>query len=226
MLSNFDIIRVRNFIEKESIFERIDREFRNENTQFVCLIGSPGSGKTSHALEYARRFIVNTKNLNVYWLCSDSLEKFEIEFRKLSSLLDIKVENVEKNFLIEQTMKSLKQNSNILLVIDDLTNSEQIKDYIRLLPKNIKCIITSRRQLTNKSFKYIKIELFSLREAETYVHKIFKEQMNRKQKEHVLNFLKLPKLNTILPYRLEKCIFYLNKYFESQIGEKKTLILY
>ena len=213
MYSNFDLMRVKNFIEKSNIFERIDREFRNPSTQFVCLLGPSGSGKTSHALEYAHRFIVNTKNLNVYWLASDTLEKFEIEFKKLARLLDsniLGVENVEKNFLIEQTMKSLKQTSNILFVIDDLTNSEHIKDYIKLFPKNIKCLLTSRRQLTNKSFKYINLELFSLKEAETYIHNSFKERMNRKQIEIVLNSLKTPKLNSILPYRLEKCLFYLN----------------
>jgi hypothetical protein len=220
MYSNFDLIRVKNFIEKEEIFAKIDREFNQEKSQFVCLVGPQGSGKTAHALEYARRFIVNTKNLNVYWFASDSVEKFEIEFKKCSLIIlqniskneIVSVENKEKNFLIEQSMEAIKKyTSNILFVFDNLTNSEHVKDYIKHMPKNVKCLITCSRHLTNKLFKYIKLDLFSLKEAEMYARNLFKERMSRKQLENVLNFLKSPKQSYfILPYRLEKCLFYLD----------------
>ena len=60
MDSNYNLTRVKNYLEKESVLEIINDElFSNKIT---CLIGQAGSGKTSTALEYAYRFKQNIKN--------------------------------------------------------------------------------------------------------------------------------------------------------------------
>ena len=116
---------------------------------------------------YCHRLVSNDADYNIRWFKSNSGEVLEIEYKKLSKLLDINVIGEDLDFVIERTTMKLKQfNKDILFVLDNVESYDDIGKYINIkLPKNVIILITTRDQWKNVAYTKIELEPFRKDEA-------------------------------------------------------------
>jgi cellulose biosynthesis protein BcsQ len=206
------------FILREKYLNNIKDLF--ETNQILIIHGFGGVGKTTLALEYCNLLATsNDPDPNIRWFNSSSGEILEIEYKKLSRLLDINVIGEDLDFVIERTNMKLKQISKeILFVFDNVESYDDIERYInKKLPKNIKILITTRNQLKNVDFPKIELEPFGIEEAKEYLNKNLSKK--DKTEDKIDRIVELAKSTNeyILPIKLEIIISYMNCYYIQDI---------
>ena len=205
------------FILREKYLNNIKDLF--ETNQILIIHGFGGVGKTTLALEYCNLLATsNDPDPNIRWFNSSSGEILEIEYKKLSRLLDINVIGEDLDFVIERTNMKLKQISKeILFVFDNVESYDDIERYInKKLPKNIKILITTRNQLKNVDFPKIELEPFGIDEAKEYMNKNLSKKTTEDKIDRIVELAKSTN-EYILPIKLEIIISYMNCYYIQDI---------
>lgn len=196
------------YLPENDMQEKIDKILNSD--QHLIIFGKKGSGKTSKCLFYA----LNTSFSKIFFLSCDSNEKFQLEFRNLAECFDIPTEAKEFTTVIQKLINELELlKENVLLILENLEDYDYIKDFLNLLPKNAKVIITTQYQFPledKKSLYFLKQNLFDLNSAEKYLLNVSKYPLSLAQIKSILNFLS-EQDNLILPFNLEKTFICLNK---------------
>ena len=164
------------FIIRENYLDEINDSF--QTNQILVIHSFDGVGKTTLALQYCNRLISNDYDACIRWFNADSSEKLQLEYKRLSKLLDINGDDL--NFIIERINMKLKQfQKEILFVFDGVESYDHIDKYINTkLPKNIKILITTRDQSKHIDYPKIEIEPFGINEAQEYINKNLAKHIN------------------------------------------------
>ena len=202
------------FIEPVGLLDQIDKKL---NTSFCLnLYGLSGSGKTTYACEYAYKYF-NSKYSIVHLFEADCRDKLNIEFRVYLNLKDnLNVVETEQNNIFEH-IKSNNFNNNepTLFIFDNLQDNYQyVLDYLQILPKNVKVILTSTKSIKDNFFSNIEIKPFKKESTEKYFTNLLKIHSNKikpKEVSKIFESLKI-KPDSVLPAKLRNVNFLLSTY--------------
>ena len=132
------------FVGREEFLNKINHLFSSK--QLIAIIAFGGTGKSTLALEFCHRLNESKHNTAVIrWLNAASSDQFEEDFKKLAELLNIDIENAKLDFIIRKVYSKLEElNKNFLFVFDNVEGYDDIKEFIRVLPSNLKILMTTR----------------------------------------------------------------------------------
>ena len=206
------------FVGRDEFLNKINQLF--SSNQLIAIIAFGGTGKSTLALEYCHRLKECEQNTTtiIRWLNAASSDQFEDDFKKLAELLNINIENAKLDFIIRKVYSKLEElNKNFLFVFDNVEGYDDIKEYIKVLPSNLKILMTTRDNLDQTQIDKIELEPFSLNEAEDYIHTNIdsKVKPNQAEMNKIIDLSKSTE-NEILPIKIELIVSYLNTF----IGEK------
>jgi hypothetical protein len=176
--------------------------------KFIVLKGFKDSGKTVSAINLANK-LLNEHNFKYKFLDCD----FDLEEQFLDILEnDNNIYNTHRDLIIEIFVnKTICEKSNILLISDNATKSQNIKEILVKLPAIIKIVIAT-------SFLDFKITSMS-RNSEQIIFDRFNEKQTRMfldkncQTEYLLNLNK-DQFNELVKILMQKGFLLLCRYFQ------------
>lgn len=188
------------FIGREKELADIERQLKHH--QFVILSGRSGIGKTTCALEFARR---RSEDRLAIYFDADAQEKISHQYRSILSMLNVNTSNLSKDSEIRFMNNIYKEyNNEILLVFDNVEEYNDIRNYISSLPANVKVIITTTQPELVDNVPQVRLAHFSYDEASKYLHSFLKRD---KIEASILE--NLIKHTAALPYNLKHAAAYL-----------------
>lgn len=185
-LSNSFVYEKNNyFIEPRGIFGKIDN-ILNKN-QYVIITGSPGVGKSSCASEYTRRVVSNSKNNNLIIRSlsastNSSIYNQYLEIAREHGQID--VDKLSKELVIKKVHSYLANIGKVILVFDNVDNYDNVTEYLKNMPLNIKLIITSRNNSLPKSLNnnyQVKLAPFTKSESIKYLKLVLEDRVKSGQ---------------------------------------------
>lgn len=188
------------FIGREKELADIERQLKHN--QFVILSGRSGIGKTTCALEFARR---RSEGRLAIYFDADAQEKISHQYLSILSMLNVNTSNLSKDSEIRFMNNIYKEyNNEILLVFDNVEEYNDIRNYISSLPANVKVIITTTQPELVDNVPQVRLAHFSYDEASKYLHSFLKRDTIEPS---ILE--NLIKHTAALPYNLKHAAAYL-----------------
>jgi tetratricopeptide (TPR) repeat protein len=153
--------RNHHFTGRETELAKIDQALATQGQMAIqALAGLGGIGKTATAIEYAYRHQENHPDEHIFWVLADSDINIDNSFVTIADELKLPRPNDQKpEDTVKQVQAWLKDNSNWLVIFDNLENIAMLRKYLPALAKG-KVLITTRLANTGH-FASIEIEKFS-----------------------------------------------------------------
>jgi len=132
----------KNFIGRDKLIDKVFDNFNN-GERIQVLHGMSGIGKTRIALEYTYKYEKEGLYSElIWWVRSDNQILLENDFLELADRLGIRKEAKEKKIILFRKITNwLERHENWLLVFDNLSSFEVVKEYIPI--RNGHILITS-----------------------------------------------------------------------------------
>jgi len=211
-----------NFVGRNIPLQQIEKSFyvnQIKTINSVTCSGLGGVGKTSLALEFMHKNYY--RHPEIFWFNAGSKQLLIASYVQLGKARRFfgakQIETSEEDCaLIVKDWLSNKAPKNALVIYDDAPNPDEIKG---LLPINLKMLITSRHTEWPTDV-HIKLGIFNLEEAQSYVRKIISQEKFNEEKEHVGTLIKL---QGYLPLALAQACAYIKR---NQVSVKDYLQLY
>ena len=209
--------RQMDFISREVYLQKIHELFYSN--QFLSISAFGGTGKSALALEFFYRYFPNLDNLHVRWFNSNSLKKFEMDYREFAQSLKIDTDKKDINTIKIEVNNILNEISskNVFFFLDNVENFSDInKNYFNNFNKNIRVLITSRNDFRDfPKIAKINLEPFNLDEAKLFIHKSLSDSVNKVQTCKILEITKT-KDNDILPLKLKFVVAYIVEFIKKK----------
>ena len=140
--------------------------------------GLGGIGKSRLALEY----IHNPSHLYVLraWFPSENVEQLKTTLIEFAKALGLKGDKILMDQALGYINRVLEQHPSWLLVFDNASNYESIKDYLPKARGSI--IITSRHQVWPALYNVLQINVMTEDEALQLIESISKRDISKEQK--------------------------------------------
>ncbi len=119
------------FTGRDNILTKIDQVLHSTESpsQVIAITGLGGTGKTQIALEFAYRKLANFDV--VWWLRAEHLEVLSSDYAQLASELHLPESTEKKQEHIVKAVRNwLGQNSDWLLVFDNVVNPKDLADFL------------------------------------------------------------------------------------------------
>lgn len=168
--------RDNNFTGREDLIKQMADHFSHQQISMQPLVvaGPGGIGKTALISEYAYRNLEEKKYQLVFWINAESFNHMRNSYYDIADRLAINTLGVRTRNLIKVIHKKLSEKyTNMLLVLDNVSDSKSIQPYLQELHKKslaggkLHVLISSQSQHWNA--RLLQIDVFSTEEAEEYV---------------------------------------------------------
>ncbi len=218
-------------VKRNSLIKQIEHKFKHNKLliKHVALLGISGSGKTTLARRYMSLqsanivWEINAKNentsLNSMTVLAYHFANNDNETNFLNTSMNIKNYNIRKERILRFIQKKLKQNSNWLLLFDNVENFQSIQTFLPNNPQiwgQGKVIITSSKNFNlNNSYigshNVINVTTIPYNVRKEFFLNISGRKMNDVQLQEVLA--------AIPPYLLD--VYIAGKYFHNYSSDIK-----
>ena len=158
------------------------------------------------------------KDYCIRWFRAETPDKLEDDWRQFASLLNIDTTNIKRINLIDTVNNELKKLANqFFLILDNVEKYEDIIEFVKRLPNNVKVLITTRNSQLFDDIDSIKLELFDLDEAKLYLSENLKrfKNLSDSQKSSIIELIQID--GQILPLKLSSTVKYIESKFTSNL---------
>jgi tetratricopeptide (TPR) repeat protein len=163
---------------REDILERIEQCFKK--SKIVCLLGVPGIGKASTAIEYGKKS-KSKRSLIIRFFNCDSEDKLLSEFQGLACELKIGNEIREKRILINICYQKLANLPNeFLFIFQNLKEIDFIQPFMSNASSNVRFILTT----CNKNLLIKNEEIEELENNDEKKDPELQQQQQQQQQNH------------------------------------------
>jgi tetratricopeptide (TPR) repeat protein len=203
-------------INRVNLINEIDRILRNG--QYAVISGNSGLGKSYLAVQYSQRHQQMYKNLSVIrFINSENEMKIYENYKEVLYALnnsiklnhDLTDKNLIRNLVNYSLNDLIKNNQMVLLIFDNVTNFDDISNYIDTLPPNVKFLITTKLKV-NKNENALEMKQFSREEFSDFLNDFNKTSvLNENQID--LIYKSLASNEKLSPYNAQKLLIILNQ---------------
>lgn len=143
-------------------------ESESEASKIMTLTGTGGVGKSSLALAYAHKVLAGHYNL-VYWIPSETRSKLFKNYRNLLQDLGVSTTGAPNEKIIKLIKKHLQNKGNILLVYDNVPDSDFLNNLLPAQNNNVLHILITSRCNRGWKWRCLPVDVFQRKESVKYL---------------------------------------------------------
>ncbi|NEO33947.1 MAG: tetratricopeptide repeat protein [Symploca sp. SIO3C6] len=188
---NLPLGGVSKFVGRSTELETLHQQLqRTERVAISAISGMGGIGKTELALQYAQHYWQENYPGGVCWLIARDVDLGTqiISFARKKMKLSVPQKLDEQPLNLEEQVQWCWNNwqppdKSVLVILDDVTEYENIKSYLPPNDPRFKIIITTRRQSLAESFELLSLEVLSEEAALELLASLIGEERLQRQLE-------------------------------------------
>ena len=172
--------RNKKFTGRERDLIQIHQQLNNQQVGIITqsIAGLGGVGKTQLATEFAYNANENKYYKAILWITAETTNSICNAYKKIADHLQIDIENLNFNAIRKIVHKHLATryyNVKILIVLDNVHNYQDIKNYLDLLHEQLAPYVTTHILITSRSQSWpeapLILDTFTPEEASIFIKK-------------------------------------------------------